>query len=99
MKGGAGLVVLGGKGLAGGPLADVLPLTDAPPEGRAGRRAVAGAVPPAGASVPAGAAVPAEGRLAVAGRAGGWLPKNWPYTPFMATNWPISCRKTVVLTM
>lgn len=35
VRGGAGLVVLGGAGFAGQPLEQILPLTDAPPEGRA----------------------------------------------------------------
>ncbi|MHC4550524.1 MAG: VWA domain-containing protein [Planctomycetota bacterium] len=35
VRGGAGLVVLGGAGFAGEPLEEVLPLTGTPPEGRA----------------------------------------------------------------
>ncbi len=35
VRAGTGLVVIGGRGVAGGPLERVLPLTDAPPEGRA----------------------------------------------------------------
>jgi len=35
VRAGAGLVLVGGRGVAGGPLEKVLPLTDAPPEGRA----------------------------------------------------------------
>lgn len=35
VRAGAGLVVIGGRGVAGSPLEKVLPLTDAPPQGRA----------------------------------------------------------------
>jgi len=35
VRAGAGLVLIGGRGVAGSPIEKVLPLTDAPPEGRA----------------------------------------------------------------
>jgi hypothetical protein len=35
VRAGVGLVLLGGRGIAGGPLEKILPLTDAPPQGRA----------------------------------------------------------------